>query len=147
MSAPFPQPELDWEPLRPFWEASSRSELSIPRCQACARWNWYPPERCRHCESPELAWKPVSGRGTLFTWAVVRRAWVRPFDGIAPYVTGLVALDEDPAVRLVSYVVDAAPESLRVDMPLRAVFRPLPLPESPAGLLVPLFAPPAAGAD
>ncbi len=140
-SAPFPLPDVDWEPLRPFWQAAARSELAIPRCEACGRWSWYPPERCRACDGAALAWTPVSGRGTLFSWAVVNRAWVKPFDRIAPYATGLIALEEDPAVRVVSFVVDAEPEALRVDMPVRAVFRPLPLPDAPAELLVPLFVP------
>ncbi len=139
-SAPFPLPDVDWEPLRPFWQAAARSELAIPRCEACGRFAWYPPERCRACDGAALAWTPVSGRGTLFSWAVVNRAWVKPFDRIAPYVTGLVALEEDPAVRMVSFVVDALPEALHVDMPVHAVFRPLPLPDAPAELLVPLFA-------
>lgn len=149
MSAAFPLPDVEWEPLRPFWAAARRSELAIPRCEACGHWNWYPPERCRACDAAALAWTRVCGRGSLFSFAVVRRAWVKPFDRIAPYVTGLVALEEDPAVRVVSFVVDAAPEALRVDLPVRAVFRPLPLPEAPAGLIVPLFVPaqPAAGAQ
>jgi uncharacterized OB-fold protein len=146
VSVAFPLPDVDWAPLRPFWAAAARHQLSIPRCSACGHWNWYPPERCRACGAPELGWSAVSGRGRLFSWAVVRRAWVKPFDRIAPYVTGLVALEEDPAVRVVSFVVDAAPEALRVDMPLRAVFRPLPLPDAPSDLIVPLFAPAAAAA-
>ena len=145
MSVEFPFPDLAWEPTGPFWAAAARSELAIPRCEACGHWNWYPPERCQACEATSLAWTRVSGRGTLFTWAVVQRAWVKPFDQIAPYVSALVALEEDPAVRVVSYVVDAAPDSLRIDMPLRAVFRPLPLPGAPPELLAPLFTPARAG--
>lgn len=141
MSVPFPLPDVGWEPLRPFWEAAARSELAIPRCAACGKWNWYPPERCRACDGAELPWSSVSGRGTLFSWALVQRAWVKPFDRIAPYVTALVALEEDPAVRVVSYVVAADPSDLRVDMPVRARFGPLPLPDAPADLIVPLFTP------
>jgi len=141
VSAPFPLPDVGWEPLRPFWEAAARSQLAIPRCSACGHWNWYPPQRCRACDADTLAWTPVSGRGTLFSWALIQRAWVKPFDRIAPYVSGLVALDEDPAVRVVSLIVDAEPESLRVDMPLHARFASLPFPDAPDGLIVPFFTP------
>jgi uncharacterized OB-fold protein len=89
----------------------------------------------------ELPWSAVSGRGTLFSWALVQRAWVKPFDRIAPYVTALVALEEDPAVRVVSFVVAADPAELSVDMPVTARFGPLPLAGAPADLIVPLFAP------
>ena len=77
---------------------------------------------------------------------MIRRAWVKPFDRIAPYVTALVALEEDPAVRVVSFIVTADPSGLRVDMPVTARFGPLPLPDAPADLIVPLFAPTAGAA-
>jgi uncharacterized OB-fold protein len=144
MSAPFPFPDPEWEPTRAFFAAAARGALAIPRCEGCGCLNWYPPKHCRACGGEHLSYSAVSGRGTLFSFAVVRRAWVAPFDAIAPYATGLVALDEDPRVRVVSYLVDCAPEALRVEMPMRAVFRPLPLPEAPAELIVPLFAPAAA---
>lgn len=143
MSVPFPLPDTDFAPLRPFFAAAARGELAIPRCRACGAFNWYPPERCTRCGGAELPFEPVSGRGRLFTWATVRRAWVAPFDRVAPYVTGLVALEEDPAVRIVTTVVDASPKALAVDLPMRAVFRPLPLPDAPPELVVPLFAPDA----
>jgi len=72
MSDDFPLPDTDWEPTREFWQAAARHELVIPRCKSCGAWNWYPPERCRACDGAELPWTPVSGRGTLFSWAVVR---------------------------------------------------------------------------
>jgi uncharacterized OB-fold protein len=88
-----------------------------------------------------MPWTRASGRGTLFSWAVVRRGWVAPFDALAPYAPALVALDEDPAVRLVTLLVDCEPGELRVDMPVRAVFRPLPFPTAPREVIAPLFAP------
>jgi len=136
-----PLPDTRWEPTRPFWEAAARGELAIPRCAACGRLNWYPPERCRHCGGDELPWVAVSGRGTLFSWAVVRRALWRPFAGKVPYVTGLVALEEDPAVRIVTNVVNCTPEDLSPDMPVRAVFRPLAFAGSERRVVAPLFAP------
>jgi uncharacterized OB-fold protein len=147
MSVPFPFPDPEWEPTRPFFAAAARGELAIPRCESCGCLNWYPPARCRACGGERLPYAAVSGRGALFSFAVVRRAWVAPFDAIAPYATGLVALEEDPRVRVVSYLVDCAPERLRVELPMRAVFRPLPLPGAPAELIVPLFAPADAAAS
>jgi uncharacterized OB-fold protein len=141
VSASFPFPDLDWEPTRGFWSAAARGELAIPRCAACATWVWYPSERCPGCGGASMPWTRASGRGTLFSFAVVRRAWVAPFDGLAPYATGLVALEEDPSVRLVTLLVDCEPEELAVDMPLRAVFRPLPFSAAPREVIAPLFAP------
>jgi uncharacterized OB-fold protein len=141
MSVPFPLPDTDWEPLRPFWQAAAAGRLEIPRCTGCGAWNWYPPERCRACGGEQLPWTAVSGRGTVFSFAVVRRAWVEPFAGLAPYATGLVALAEDPALRVVTRFVDCDPERLRIDLPVHAVFRPLSFEGVPGEVVAPLFAP------
>jgi hypothetical protein len=138
----FPIPDPAFAPTRPFFEAAARGELSLPRCAECGRLQWYPPERCRACGAARLAWGPVSGRGTLFSFAVVRRAWLPEFAPLVPFATGLVALAEDPAVRLATRFVDCDPEELRIDLPVRAVFRPLGHPRVAAwSLVVPFFAP------
>jgi hypothetical protein len=59
-----------------------------------------------------------------------------------PFVSALVALDEDPAVRIVTYLVDGAPDSLHAEMPLVATFRPLSFPTVPdRAVVVPMFRP------
>ena len=141
MSAEFPLPDTEWEPTREFWAGAERGELRIPRCEACRAWNWYPPKACQACGSERLAWERVSGRGRLFSWAVVRRALAKPFAGKVPYVTALVALDEDPDVRLVTTLVDCEPQELRIDQPLRVVFRPLEFPGRDRRVAAPLFTP------
>jgi uncharacterized OB-fold protein len=71
----------------------------------------------------------------------VTRALFKAYAEKAPYVTGLVALREDPAVRLVTLLVDCEPEDLRMDMPVRAVFRRLEFPGVEASVLAPMFTP------
>jgi uncharacterized OB-fold protein len=140
-TASFPLPDTAWEGTRGFWEAAAREELAIPRCAACRRYQWYPRERCPACGGADLPWTPVSGRGTLFSWAVVRRALVSAFAEKVPYVTGLVALAEEPAVRLVTNVVDCEPEALRAELPMRVVFRPLVFPKLTQRVMAPMFTP------
>nr|MDJ0869206.1 OB-fold domain-containing protein [Myxococcota bacterium] len=141
MSADFPLPDTSWEPLRGFWEGAARDELRIPRCAACGAWNWYPPPRCRRCGGEPLAWQPVSGRGTLFSWCVVQRPLFRAVADLVPYATGLVALVEDPSVRLVTRLVDCDPGALRIDQPVRAVFRDLAFTGVAGAVRAPLFTP------
>jgi uncharacterized OB-fold protein len=113
----------------------------IPRCSGCQRYVWYPKPACPGCGSQGIAWEQVSGRGTLFSWAVVERALFEAFEDKAPYVTGLVALEEDPAVRLVTTVVDCPAEALRMDMPVCVVFRPLEFSGVVGSVKAPFFAP------
>jgi uncharacterized OB-fold protein len=141
VNPPFPLPDPEWEPTRGFFAAAARGELAIPRCEACGRLCWVPPEACPACGAASLAWHVVSGRGALFSWAVVERAWVKEYRPIAPYTTGIVTLEEDPSVRLVTLVVDAEPEALRAGLPMQAVFRPLPYPDASADVPVPQFRP------
>ena len=136
----FPLPDVD-EPLTaPYFAAAARGELAIPRCDTCGAFAWYPQETCPH-DGGALTWTAVSGRGTLFTWAIVRRAFLPAFEERVPFVTALVALDEDPAVRLCTYIVDADPDDLVADEPVAVTFRPLEFATVPGrSVVVPMFA-------
>ena len=137
----FPLPDVDDALTAPYFAGAARGALVIPRCDACGDYVWYPQEACPRDGGP-LAWQPVSGRGSLFTWAVVRRAFLPAFDDRVPFVTALVALDEDPSVRLCAYVVDTAPEALVADAPVVVTFRPLEFSTVPGrSVVVPMFAP------
>ena len=135
----FPLPDVD-EPLTAeYFAGAARGDLMITRCEACAEFVWYPQERCARCEGP-LTWVPVSGAGTLFSWATVRRAFLPAFADRVPFVTALVALAEDPAVRLPTYLVDADPDTLRADEPVQVTFRPLEFSTVPGkSVIVPMF--------
>ena len=137
----FPLPDVDDALTAPFFAGAARGELVIPRCEACRDYVWYPQERCPR-DGGALTWEPVSGRGALFTWAIVRRAFLPAFEDRVPFVTALVALDEDPSVRLCTYIVDAAPDALVADAPVAVTFRPLEFSTVPGrSVVVPMFAP------
>jgi uncharacterized OB-fold protein len=139
--ADFPLPDVEDPLVAPFFAGAARGELTVTRCAACARYVWYPEPQCPRCRGP-LAWVAVSGHGTLFSWAVVRRPFLPAFESRVPFVSALVALDEDPAVRIVAYVVDTEPEALVAGMALAAVFRPLEFPTVPdRRVTVPMFVP------
>lgn len=139
MHADFPLPDVTWEPTRPFWAAVARRQLQITRCDACGRYVWYPAPPCRACGGNRLTWTPVSGRGRLFSWSVIRHAFLPQFAAQLPLITALVALDEDPAVRLVTAICDLRPDALHCDMPVRVVFRPLRFSGVAREVLAPLF--------
>ena len=58
-----------------------------------------------------------------------------------PYVAGLVAIEEDPAVRVVTRIVDCEPAALRIDLPVRVVFRPLRFAGVRGEVTAPMFVP------
>jgi uncharacterized OB-fold protein len=141
MKTEFPLPDLDFEPTRGFWEAAQRESLVIPRCAACSHWSWYPSEACSQCGGVEMPWTAVGGRGTLFTFTEVKRALFEQYRSKAPYITGLVALEEEPRVRLATLFVDCKAAELTLDMPVEVTFRTLSFPETAGEILAPMWRP------
>lgn len=137
----FPLPDPACALTRPFWERAAERQLAIPRCSACGAYVWYPEAECPSCGSEAMSWVQVSGRGTLYTWVVVHHAFLPAFQDKVPFVPALVALDEDPAVRVVTTMVDCPPEDLVVGMAVSVVFRPMTFTGVDGEVLAPLFRP------
>ena len=136
----FPLPDVDDPLTAGYFAGAARGELVIPRCETCGEYVWYPQTACPNDEG-SLMWSPVSGRGTLFTWAIVRRAFLPAFADRVPFVTALVALAESPAIRLCTYIVGTPAEDLVADAPVAVTFRPLEFTTVPGkSVIVPMFA-------
>jgi hypothetical protein len=76
----------------------------------------------------------------LFSWAVVQRPFLPAFTDMVPFVTALVAIEEDPAVRLCTLLVDH--DELVAEMPVAVDFRPLAFSTVPnQSVTVPMFRP------
>ena len=114
---PLPNPSVE---SRPFWEGCKRHELLLPRCHGCASF-WFPASAtCPNCLSTNWDWTPSRGRGKIYSFGVYHRVYHQGFRNDVPYVLAVVQLDEGP--RLVSNLVDCAPEESRCDMPVEVVF-------------------------
>ena len=115
-------PDPDWPVARAFWEGCRAGELRIPRCHDCGRWVWYPASACPECGGGRHEWTRVSGRGRLFTWVTVHRAFLPGYQDRVPFVTALVELEEDARVRLATFLRDVPPGGLRVGLPVEVTF-------------------------
>jgi uncharacterized OB-fold protein len=141
MRPDFPLPDPTWEPTAEFWAGAARHELRIPHCEQCGRASWYPRETCRFCHGARFAWRTMSGRGTLFSWVVVTHAFLPQFEELVPFVPALVALDEDPAIRVATRMVDVEADQLDFEQPVQVTFRALSFPGVEGEVVAPLFAP------
>ena len=108
-----------------FWSAAAEGRLEIQRCATCGRWQYPPGVGCPACLGDELVPTPVSGRGTVYSFTVVRQAFDAAFIDHLPYVVALVSLEEDPAVRLITNLVDVDPGAVTVGMPVEVAFLPV----------------------
>jgi uncharacterized OB-fold protein len=128
---PVPQPD---DLSRPFFEGAARGELMIMRCTACGAYLAPASRLCTECLNESLEWVAASGRGTLFTFAVMHQKYHPGFFGELPYNIAVVELEEGP--RLNSNVVGVANDDLQVGMPLRVTFE-----EAGEGVTLPKFRP------
>jgi uncharacterized OB-fold protein len=105
---------------QPFWDGLREGRLRIQRCGECGQHVFYPRTVCKHCMSERLEWVEASGKGTLYSFTIVRRAMNPAFQEDVPYVYAIVELEEEP--RVTTNVVNCDLEALRVDMPVKAVY-------------------------
>ena len=122
-------PEID-EVSRPFWEAAAAGELRMQACARCRASRFPPRPVCPRCRSFDAQWRTMSGRGRIWSFAVPHPPLLPAFMAVAPYNVVVVALDEDPKLRMVGNLVaspDAAinsvePASIMIGAPVRVVF-------------------------
>lgn len=104
------------EECRPFFDGLRQGQLRFPRCGRCARFHWYPMRFCPYCRNATIAWTPVGGPATVFTWTEVRHAFEPAFSDRLPYVVALVEFDDAPGVRLVTNLEGCSREQLRIGL-------------------------------
>jgi uncharacterized OB-fold protein len=101
-----------------FWTSGKDGVLRFLRCPDCDFLVHPPVPYCARCGGVPVP-TPVSGRATVYSYTVNHQAW----DGTPePYVIGLVAIDEQPDVRLTTDIVECAIEDVAIGMPVEVVF-------------------------
>jgi uncharacterized protein len=120
-----------------FWTSGKDGVLRFLRCAACEELVHPPAPYCPKCGAHRPEPAAVSGRGTVHSFTVNHQAW----DGTTePYVIALVAIEEQPDVRLTTNIVGCEIDDVKIGMPVRVVFAD----HDP--IYLPLFAP-ASGED
>jgi uncharacterized OB-fold protein len=110
---PVPVPD---ETSAPFWAAAAEHVLTIARCAQCGHFSMPPDVVCPHCRSsePRFEFTPVSGRGTVRSWTVVRQAFLPGFEDDLPFVLVDVELVEQKELRLIGRLLDGPDADLHV---------------------------------
>ena len=121
-----PAPPVSPE-TQPFWDAATDGRLMIKKCAGCGQVHYYPRALCPFCGSDRTEWLRASGRGTIYSYSVMRRVPV-------PYALAYVTLEE--GVTMMTNIVDGDLDRIRIGLPVKVVFRP-----TEGGPPVPMFAP------
>ena len=118
---------MDTRPLPPitpdtraFWDGCAAGELRVQHCPGCTAVQFPPRARCIACGAQRLGWRAIAPRGVVYSFTVVHRAPSAAFREAVPYVVALV--DLAPGARLMLNVVDCAPGTLAIGMPVRIGF-------------------------
>ena len=107
----------------------NRGKLMGVRCASCGKFFVPPQAVCSACNGTALSWTPAKGTGKLVAFTCIA---VGPASMVAegfgpdnPYCTGVIELDEKTRVVARIEGVDAQnPESIKIGLPLQAVFQP-----------------------
>ncbi|MPZ23248.1 MAG: hypothetical protein GEU28_06840 [Dehalococcoidia bacterium] len=113
---PIPVPD---EASRPFFEGMKDHQLVIMRCPS-GHWRMPASRRCPVCWSLEFSWERASGRGKVYTFAIMHQVLHPGFIDEAPYNVTVVELDEGP--RYQANLVGIANDRIQVGMPVVATY-------------------------
>jgi uncharacterized protein len=107
----------------PYWEASREKKLVIQYCKVSGRYQHYPrPVSLVTGRRRDIEWREVSGRGSVFSYTIVRRARP-PFRDHEPYVEVSIMLEE--GINVISNLVHCMMDQLKIGMRVRPYWHPL----------------------
>ena len=118
----------------PFFEGAREGLLRLQRCGGCGGWAFPRKQTCQHCGSDRMEWTDASGKGILFSHALLRRVYHPRHEGRLPIHLAQVDLPE--GVRMSTNIVNTDKKTIKVGMPLEVVFE-----EFDDGGVIPVFQP------
>lgn len=95
-----------------FWDGARLHELRVQTCNDCGDVSYPPRPCCVKCGSFDLGWQVSSGRGVVYAWAVPHHPQVAGFE----YPVSVVLVELEEGVRIVSNLVDADRDDLRIGL-------------------------------
>jgi uncharacterized OB-fold protein len=108
------------EELRPFFDGAKRNRLLVQHCNACGKNRFPPVQICPECLSRNLSWVEACGRGRLYSYSIMHRAYHPAFAAKVPYVLVVVELEEGG--KITSNVVGIDPQQLKCGISLEVTF-------------------------
>jgi uncharacterized protein len=111
---------------REFWAACNDDRLVIPYCTSCQSFRFPPAGECWVCGSTALEWREVSGRGTIYSYAVIHDTPITQLKEDLPYVVAVIELDDADGVNLVAQLPRASAAKASMDAPVVIEFEATP---------------------
>jgi len=109
----YAEPMINME-TETYWQGTKDGKLMLKKCNACGETHFYPRAICPHCFSDDTDWYEASGKGTIYTYSVMRRAEI-------PFVIAYVTLDE--GVTMMTNIVECDFDSVEVGQAVEVIYR------------------------
>jgi len=119
-----PAPPINPE-NRAFFDAAREGRLLLGKCSSCGGIHYYPRAICPFCFNDKIQWMAAKGKGTLYSYSVMRRV-------AEPYAIAYVTLDE--GVTMLTNMVDCDLDRLKIGDAVRVVFK-----AAEGGEMIPMF--------
>ena len=116
---PLPSPSLS---TQPFWEAAKKGKFALQYDPQSRRYQFWPRAHSVRTGKRNLKWRNASGKGSLYSYTETHVP-APGFEGRAPYLLGLVELDEK--VRVIGPLVDIDAADIVIGMRLKVAFETL----------------------
>jgi uncharacterized protein len=100
---------------RDFWAAATEGRLVLKGCGSCSRSHWYPRAICPFCFADATLWLPASGKGTIYSYSIMRQ-------GSQSYVIAYVTLAEGPT--LLTNISGTSLGDIAIGKPVELMFVP-----------------------
>ena len=114
---PIPIPD---EASKPFFDGAKQHRLMIQQCSSCGTVMWPVKSRCDNCLNANVTWVQASGKGTLYSFALMHQIYHPGFASEIPYNIAEVDLEE--GLRILSIVVGCSNNELHIGMSLEVTF-------------------------
>ncbi len=99
----------------PFWEAAKQGKFLLTWCKDTNKAFWYPRGVSPFTLSNNVEWREASGRGTIYSVSVMKRA-------PQVYAIAYVTLDEGPTI--MTNIVDCDFDKLAIGQKVKLVWKP-----------------------
>lgn len=99
-----------------FWDAAKQKRLLLQYDPQADKYQFYPRGISLYSGKRNLEWREVAGKGRLYSYTETVIP-TRGFEDLAPYLIGLVELDE--GVRLMSLLHNCSADDVKIGMRVR----------------------------
>jgi uncharacterized OB-fold protein len=101
-----------------FWEGLKKGKIYTTKCHKCGKLHFPPVADCGNCNSSNMQWVELDGRGKIVTFTEV---FVKPasFSKESSYIVAIAQLTE--GIRALAWLTGIKRENVKVGLPVKLV--------------------------